>query len=157
VPYDEASITAHIMTYLYAVFPVLELAFRVGIITSVLMSICMYSALQFKFVSMSLENLNNMEESICEIQNEVFSNQHEQVTAQELNYGLSQVNTKFDEPGQITKKENAPQLRNINMCSERIAHPADFAKDKQHFKSDNKLSPEECLADIIRDHQEAIL
>jgi hypothetical protein len=152
VPYDETSITAHIMAYLYATFPILELAFRVGIIMSVFMSICMYSALQFQFVSMSLEALNNVEESVCEIQKKSFNNQREQGTAQELNYGISQVNTKFDESGQITEKENAPQLR-----SERITDPVDFAKGKQRFKTDNKLSPEDCLVDIIRDHQEAIL
>lgn len=157
VPYDETSITAHIMTYLYAIFPVLELAFRVGIITSVLMSICMYSALQFQFVSMSLDALNNVDETVCEIQNKAFNNQQEQGTAQELNYRISQVNTKFDESGQITEKENAPQLRNNKMHSERITNPVDFAKDKKHLRPDNKLSPEDCLVDIIRDHQEAIL
>lgn len=157
VPFDETSITAHIMTYLYAIFPVLELAFRIGIVTSVLMSICMYSALQFKFVSMSLEDLNNVEESVCEIQKKAFNNKREHGTAQELNYGISQVNAKFDESGQITEKENAPQLLNNKMRSERIADPVDFAKDKQHFRPDKKLSPEDCLADIIRDHQEAIL
>jgi hypothetical protein len=154
VPFDETSITAHIMTYIYAAFPVLELAFRVGIMTSVLMTLCMYSALQFKFVSMSLEALNNMEESVCEIQNKAFNNQREQGTAHELSYGISEVNTKFDESGQITEKENA--LGNNKIRSERITDPVDFAKDK-YFRPDNKLSPEDCLTDIIRDHQEAIL
>ncbi|XP_033607049.1 uncharacterized protein LOC117282251 [Cryptotermes secundus] len=157
VPFGETSITAHIMTYLYAIFPVLELAFRVGVITSVLMSICMYSALQFQFVSMSLDGLNNVDESACEIQNKAFDSQQEQGTAQDLNYRISQVNTKFDESGQITEKEHASQLHDNKKHSKRITDPVNFAKDKENFRPDNKLSPEDCLVDIIRDHQEAIL
>jgi hypothetical protein len=156
VPYDETSIPAHLVTYLYATFPVLELAFRVGIMTSLLMGICMYSALQFKFVSMSLENLNNMEESVCEIQNKALNNQHEQDTAEELNYRISQVKTEFDESDPITGRENAPQLRNQKVHSEGSTDRVDFVKDKQHCRADNKLTPEDSLADIIRDHQEAI-
>jgi hypothetical protein len=106
---------------------------------------------------MSLEALNNMEESVCEIQSKALNSQREQGTTQEFNYGISQVNTKFDKSGQITEDENAPQLRNSKMSSDRIADSVDFVKDKQHFIPDNILSPEDCLADIIRDHQEAIL
>jgi hypothetical protein len=156
VPFDEASITAHLMTYLYAIFPLLQLAFRVGVMTSTLMGICMYSSLQFKFVSMSLENLDNMEDSVCEIQNKASNNGHEQGTCEALHYGISQVNTVIDESGEMAEKEKDPQLRNKKMRSRRTAHPVDFAKDEQYFRPNNKLSPVDCLVDIIRDHQEAI-
>jgi hypothetical protein len=156
MPYDETSITAHLMAYLYAIFPLLQLAFRVGVMTSTLMAICMYSALQFKFVSMSLDNLNDMEGSVCEIQNKASNNEHERVTCEALHYGISQVNTVIGESDAMAEKGQDTQLRDKKIHSRRTGAPVDFAKDKQYFRPNNKLSPVDCLVDIIRDHQEAI-
>jgi hypothetical protein len=156
VPYDETSITAHLLTYLYAIFPLLQLGFRVGVMTTTLTGICMYSAVQFKCVSMSLENLNDMEDSIFEIQNKAYNSEHGQGTCEALHYGISQINTIIDESDEMAEKEKDSRLRNKKMRRGRSADPVYFAKDKQYFGTENKLSPIDCLVYIIQDHQEAI-
>jgi hypothetical protein len=156
VPYDETSIIAHLMTYLYAIFPLIQLAFRVGVMTSTLMGICMYSALQFQFVSMSLENLNDMEDTACVIQNKAFNIKLEHGRYDALHYGVSKLSNTFEESNQRAEKEKDSQLRKKKTRNGKVCDPVDFAKDTQQFSPGDKLSPVDCLIDIIRDHQEAI-
>jgi hypothetical protein len=53
----------HLAIYIYTAIPVLIMAFKAGSVTSVVIGTLIYTSIQFKFVSKSLENVSNMEHS----------------------------------------------------------------------------------------------
>jgi hypothetical protein len=144
-PFGKSSTTVHLALYMYALLPVLGMGIKLGITLSSVAGLMMYVSVQFKFVNMSLENINNMEDSGCEIQDRI-------VEVPTVDGGSNQL------PG----KEKATNSHNIKLCSERSTRLVDFAKNKDNCRpperlhSGNKSTPEDCLVDIIKDHQEAI-
>jgi len=53
----------HLAIYIYTAIPVLMIALKGGSATSVVIGTLIYTSLQFKFESKSLQNLSNMEYS----------------------------------------------------------------------------------------------
>jgi hypothetical protein len=86
-PFDEKSVTAHLAIYVYTAIPVLMMALNSGSVTSVLIGTLIYTSLQFKFVSKSLEDLSNMDDSdSSQTEQNTFSNVEEQQSCEEFNY-----------------------------------------------------------------------
>jgi hypothetical protein len=144
-PFGKSSTTVHLALYMYAVLTVLGMGIKIGICLSSAICFMMYVSVQFKFVNMSLENINNIEDFGCEIQEKTV-----------------EVPTVDGESNQLPGKEKATDSHNIKLCSERSTRLVDFAKNKDNCRpperlhSGNKSTPEDCLVDIIKDHQEAI-
>jgi hypothetical protein len=144
-PFGKKSTTVHLALHMFAVLPVLGMGIKLGITLSSLAGIILYVSVQFKFVNMSLENINNMEDSGCEIQDRIV-----------------EVPTVDDETDQLPSKGKSTDSNNIKLCSERSTMPVEFSKNKENCRpperlySGNKSAPEDCLVDIIKDHQEAI-
>jgi hypothetical protein len=144
-PFGKSSTTVHLALYMYAVLLALGMGIKLGICLSSVIGIMMYVSVQFKFVNMSLENINNMEYSTSEIQNRI-----------------SEVPRVDDVLNKLPRKEKFTDSHNIKLYSKGSTRPVDFAKNKDNCRppdrlhSGNKSTPEDCLVDIIKDHQEAI-
>jgi hypothetical protein len=86
-PFDENSVTARLTIYIYTVIAVLIMKLNAGSVTSVMIGTLIYTSLQFKFVSKSLEDLSNMEYSDrSQTELNEFSILDEQHTCGEFNY-----------------------------------------------------------------------
>jgi hypothetical protein len=111
-PFDENSITAHLATYIYTVIPVFLMALKSGSVTSTLIGTLIYTSLQFKFVSKSLEELNNMEDSDTQIQQNTCSSLNEQHTCEKSNYRNFPVSATDGESFQTPSQAQIPECCN---------------------------------------------
>jgi hypothetical protein len=161
-PFGERSVTAHLAVYIYTTFPVLMAAFRGGCLASVLLGTARYITLQFKFVCMSLEELNTMEDSDKLREQNTSSTPDEQHTCEEFS------NTNIPVPATDGESFHTPSQAQIAECSNKHKN-TDTSITKVHCVKDqedktasdglpsgNKPSPEESVVRIIKDHQEAI-
>jgi uncharacterized membrane protein YciS (DUF1049 family) len=162
VPFYDTSVTVHLVLYIYAIFPLLGIVMKIGIMLTLLVCKIMYVSVQFQFVNMSLENLDNMKDSDCQIQDKAFNTLQEQHTSEELKYKILQVPVRDGESDQTIGKVKSLESHNKKLCSERNTSPVDSVKHKEYCTpsdrsdSDSKSSPEDCLVEIIKEHQEAI-
>ena len=161
-PFDEKSTTVHLATYIYTIFPVLAMGLKGGAMLSIIDATMTYVSLQFQFVKMSLEDLSNVEDSDNQIEQITYSTLEEQHMCEELNYRSFKVPARDGGSFQSPSQAKVPEYWNIHLYRDKSINTADCVKDKEHKKgsdrlhSDNKLLPEDCLLNIIKDHQEAI-
>jgi hypothetical protein len=148
--------------YIYTAIPVLMMALKAGLVTSVLIGTLIYISLQFKFVSKSLEELSNVEDSERQIVQNTFSTIDKRHTCDEFNYRNCQVSATDDESFQTPSQAQIPECCNIQKYRDTSITIAHCVKDQEHKKcsdrlpSDNKSSPEDCVKTIIKNHQEAL-
>jgi hypothetical protein len=154
---------AHLAVYIYTVIPVLMVALKAGSVTSVVIGTLIYTSLQFKFVSKSLEDLSNMDDSdSSQTEQNTFSNVEEQHTCEEFNYRNCQVYATDRELFQTPSQAQTSECYNIHKDRDTSITTAHCVKDQEHKEgsdrllSDNKSSPEDCVKTIIKNHQEAI-
>jgi hypothetical protein len=169
-PFGETSVTAHIAVYLYTAIPVLLLAFRTGSVASVLLGTMIYISLQFKFVNKSMEYLSNMENSDSLIEKKTVNSQGKHHICEESNYTNTLLPATIGEINKERKNESlqSPSQAQVAECSNKPKHTnttintAHCVNDQEPktgadiLTSDNKLSPEDSLIAIIKNHQEAI-
>jgi len=162
-PFDEKSVMAHLATYLYTAIPVLIMALKAGAVTSALIGSLIYTSLQFKFVSKSLEDLSNIVDSdSSQIEQNTFITLDEHHTCEEFSYRNLQVSTTDSESFQIPSQAQIPeccsvqQYRNTSITTAPCVKHQEHKKDSDRLPSDNKSSPEDCVKTIIKNHQEAI-
>jgi len=162
-PFGENSVMVHLAIYIYTAIPVLMIALKAGSVTSVLIGTLIYTSLQFKFVSKSLEDLSNMEDSNrSQIEQNTFGNVEEQHTCEEFNYRDCQVYATDSESFQTPSQAQIPDCCNIHKYRDTSITTAHCVKDQKHKEgsdrllSDNKSSPEDCIKTIIKNHQETI-
>jgi hypothetical protein len=162
-PFDEKSVMVHIAVYIYTGISALMMALRASSVASAVFGMLIYAALQFKFVCKSLENLNNMEDSISsQIDRNTYSTLDEQHTCEEFNYRAYQVYETESESFQTPSQAQIPECCNIHKFRDTGITTAHCVKDQEHKKvscrlpSDNKSSPEDCIKTIIKNHLEAI-
>ena len=162
-PFDEKSVTAHLAVYIYTAIPVLMIALKAASSTSAVIGTLIYTSLQFKFVSKSLEDLSNMERfDSSQTEQSTFSTVEEQHTSEEFNYRACQVYATDRESFQIPSEAQIPECCNMHQCRDTSITTAHCVKDQEHREgsdrllSENKLSPEDCIKTIIKNHQEAI-
>jgi hypothetical protein len=81
---DENSVMAHLAIYIHKAIPVFMMTLKAGSITSTLIGtlICTYFQLTSKFVSKSLEELSNMEDSDSQTEQNTFSSLDEHHTCE---------------------------------------------------------------------------
>jgi hypothetical protein len=121
-----------------------------------------YISLQFKFVSKSLEEISNMEDSDNQTAQNTCSALDEQHPCKELNDRNLQVSATHGESFQTPSQEQIPECRNIQQYRDTSITTAHCVMDREHkkdsdsFPSGNKSSPEDCVKTIIKNHQEAI-
>jgi hypothetical protein len=162
-PFDEKSVTAHLAIYIYTAIPVLMMALKGGSVASVLIGTFLYTSLQFKFVSNSLENLSNMEDfDSSQIEQNTFNTLDKQHRCEEFNYRNCQVYATDSESFQTPSEAKIPKCCNIQKYRDTSITTAHCVKDQEHKEgsdrllSDKKSSPEDCIKTIIKNHQEAI-
>ena len=161
-PFDEKSTTVHLATYIYTIFPVLPMGLKGGALLSIADATMTYVSLQFQFVKMSLVDLSNVEDSDNQIEQITYSTLEEQHMCEELNYRNFKVPARDGGSFQSPSQAKVPECWNIHLYRDKSINAADCVKDKGHKKvsdrlhSDNKLLPEDCLLNIIKNHQEAI-
>jgi hypothetical protein len=91
-PFVERSVMVHLAIYIYTTISVLMMALKAGSLASVVYGTLIYTSLQFKLVSKSLEDLSNMEDSdSSQIEQNTFSTVEEQHRCEEFNYRDCQV------------------------------------------------------------------
>jgi hypothetical protein len=162
-PFDEKSVTAHLAIYIYTAIPVLVIALKTGSSTSVVIGTLIYTSLQFKFVSKSLEDLSNMEHfDSSQIEQNTFSTVEEQHTCKEFNYRDCEVYARNRESFQTPSQAQIPECCKTDKYRETSINTAHCVKDQKRKEgsdrllSNNKSSPEDCIKTIIKNHQEAI-
>jgi len=162
-PFDEKSAMVHLATYIHTIIPVLMMAPKAGSFTSVVFGTLIYSSLQFKFVSKSLENLSNMEDSdSSQTEQNTNTTLDEQHMCEEFNYRDCQFHATDSESFQTPSQAQIPECCNIHKYRDTSITTAHCVMDQEHKKgscrlpSDNKSSPEDCIKTIIKKHQEAI-
>jgi hypothetical protein len=162
-PFDETSIMAHLAIYIYTAIPVLMMGLKGGSVASVLIGTLKYTSLQFKFVSKSLEDFSNMEDSdSSQIEQNTFSTLDDQPMCEEFIYRSCQISATDSESFQTPSQAQIPECSNVQQCRDTSITTAHCVKDQEHKKdsdrlnSGNKSSPENCLKTIIKNHQEAL-
>jgi hypothetical protein len=162
-PFDEKSVMAHLAIYIYTVIPVLMMALKGGSATSAVIGTLIYISLKFKFVSKSLEDLSNMEDSdSSQIEQKTFSTLHEQHTCEELNYRDCQVYATDRESFLTPSQAQIFEFCNIHKYRYTHITTAHCAMDQEHKEGSDRLLPgnnsfpENCIKTIITNHQEAI-
>jgi hypothetical protein len=162
-PFDKTSITAHLATYIYTVTPVFMMALRSGSVTCCIFGVLIYTSLQFKFVSQSLEKLNSVENSDSQIEQNTITSQDKQKMSEESNYRIFQVSATDDEVGHTPSQAQVPECSNIPKNTDTSISTAHCVKDQElktdsgRLLSDTKSSPESCVITIIKNHQQVIL
>ena len=133
------------------------MALKGGSATSVVIGTLIYTSLQFKFVSKSLEDLSNMEYSdSSQTEQNTFSTLDRQHTCEEFNYRDCQVYATNNESFQIPSQAQIPECCNIHKYRDTSITTAHCVMDQEHKKSscrlpsDNKASPEDCIKTIIK-------
>ena len=138
------------------------LALKAGSGGSVLTGTMRYISVQFKFVSNSLEELSNMEDSDNETGQNTFSTLDEHHPCEEINDRNLQVSATDGESLQTPNQEQIPeccnvqQYRDTNITTAHCVMDQEEKKDSDRMPSGNKPSPEDCVKTIIKNHQEAI-
>jgi len=138
------------------------LALRAGSVTSVLTGLLRYISLQFKFVSESLEELNNMEDSDNQTEQNTLTTLDKQHTGEEFIDRNLQVSAtdgeSFQTPsqGQIPECCNVQEHRDMSITTGHCVKDQEHKKDSDRLPSGKKSSPEDCVKTIIKNHQEAI-
>jgi hypothetical protein len=161
-PFDEKSVTAHLDIYIYTVIPVLMMAIRCGSVSSVLFGTLIYTSLQFKFVSKSLEELRNMEDYEIQIEQNTFRTLDDQHMCEEFICRNCQVSATDSEPLQTPSQEQIPECCNVQQHRHTSITTAHCMKDQEHKKDSDRLPPdnrsslEDCVKTIIKNHQEAV-
>jgi hypothetical protein len=161
-PFDEKSITAHLVMYIYTPIPVLMIALKAGSTFVILVGTSIYTSLQFKFVNNSLEHLSNMEDPVSQIEQNTSSSLDKQHTFEERNDRNLKVSAadgeEFQTQGLAQSPENSIKHENTNTSITVAPCVKDQERnvDSDRPPSDNKLSSEDCLIIIIKNHQEAI-
>jgi len=162
-PFDEKSVTAHLAIYIYTAIPVLMIALKTGSSTSAVIGTLIYTSLQFKFVSKSLEDLSSMEHfDSSQIEQNTFSTVQEQHTCEEFNYRDYQFYATDRESIQTPSEAQIPECCNMHKYRDTSITTAHCVKDQEHKEgsnrllSDNMSSPEDCIKTIIKNHQKAI-
>jgi endonuclease III-like uncharacterized protein len=161
-PFGEKSVMVHLAIYIYTAIPVLIMALKCGSATSVVIGTLMYTSLQFKFVSKSLEDLNSMEDSdSSQIEQNTFSTVEVQHTCEEFNYRDCHVYATDRESFQTPSQAQIHECCNIHEYRSTRINTAHCVKDQEHKKGFDRLlfdksSPEDCIKAIIKNHQEAI-
>jgi hypothetical protein len=161
--FDEKSVMVHLAVYIYTAIPVLMMALKCGSATSVVIGTLIYTSLQFKFVSKSLEDLSNMEHfDSSQIEENTVSTVEEQHMCAEFYYRDCQVYATDRESFQTPNQAQIPEHCNIHKYRYTHITTAHCAMDQEHKEgsdrllSDNKPSPEDYINTIIRNHQEEI-
>ena len=133
------------------------MALKGGSATSVVIGTLIYTSLQFKFLSKSLEDLSHMEYSdSSQIEQNTFSTLNRQHTCEEFNYRDCEVYTTDSESFQIPSQAQIPECCNIHKYRDTSITTAHFLMDQEHkicacrLPSDNKSSPEDCIKTIIK-------
>jgi hypothetical protein len=162
-PFDEKSVMAHLAIYIYTTIPALMMALKGGSVASVLIGTLIYTSLKFKFVSKSLEDLSNMEDSdSSQIEQTTFSTVEEQHTFEEFIYRNCQVYATDRESFQTPSQAQIAECCKTHKDRDTTITTAHCAMDQVHKEgsdrllSDNKSSSEDCIETIIKNHQEAI-
>jgi hypothetical protein len=162
-PFGEKSVTAHLAIYIYTAIPLLMMALNGGSVTSVVIGTLIYTSLQFKFVSKSLEDLSNMEDSdSSQIEQNTFSTVEEQHTCEEFSYRDCQVYAKKSESFQTPSEAQIPDCCDMHNYRDTSITTAHCAMDQEHMEGSdrllpgNKSSPEDCIKTSIKNHHEAI-
>ena len=161
-PFDEKSVMAHLVVHIYTAIPVFMIALRAGSVASVLTGTMIYISVQFKFVSNSLEELSNMEDSDNQTGQKISSTQNEEHPCEEFKGRNLQVSATDGESFQTPSQEQIPECCNVQQYRDTNITTAHCVKDQEHKKYsdtlsfDNISSPEDCVKTIIKNHQEAI-
>jgi len=156
-PFDEKSVMVHLAIYTYTAIPVLMMALKAGSVACVLIGTLTYTSLQFKFVSKSLEELNNTEDSERQIEQYTLSTLDDQNACEEFIYRNCQVSAADSESFQTLSQAQTPECCNIHKYTDTSITTVHRVKDCEHKEgSDNKSSPEDCVKTIIKNHQEAL-
>jgi len=161
-PFDEKSIMAHLVIYIYTAIPVFMMALKAGSVASVVTGTMRYISLQFTFVSKSLEELNNIEDSDNQTGQNTFSTVGEEQPGEEFSDSNLQDSAKDGESFQTPSPEQIPESCNVQQHKDTSITTVQCVKDQEHKKdsdrlpSGNKSSPEDCVKEIIKNHQEAI-
>ena len=161
-PFDENSIMAHQVIYIYTAIPVFMMAIKAGSVTSLVTGIVRYISVQFIFVSKSLEELNNMEDSDNQKGQNTFSAPGKQHPGEEFSNRNLQVSATDGESFQPPSQEQVPECCNIQQYRDTSITTLHCVKDQEHKENSDRLpsgkksSPEDCVKTIIKNHQEAI-
>ena len=108
-PFDENSVMVHLAIYIFTVIPVLMMALKAVFVTSVVLGTLIYTSVQFKFVSKSLENLSKIEDSdSSQIEQNTFSTLDRQHTCEEFSYKDCHVYATDSESFQIPSQAQIP-------------------------------------------------
>jgi hypothetical protein len=162
-PFDEKSITGHLAIYIYTAIPVLIMALIAGSVTSIVIGTLIYTSLQFKFVSKSLEDLSNIEDSdTTQIEQNTFTTPDGQHMCEEFNCKNCHDSATDSESIQTPSQTQVPECCDIHKFRDTSITTGHCVKDREQKKScdrlpsDNKSSPEDCVKTIIKNHQESI-
>jgi hypothetical protein len=116
------------------------MALKAGSVASVGFGTVTYISLQFKFVSKSLEDLSNMEDSdINQMEQITFSTLDEQCTCEEFNDRNCQVHATDSESFQTPSQAKIPQICNIHECRDTSITSAHCVKDQEHKKACDRV------------------
>jgi hypothetical protein len=161
-PFDEKSLMAHLVIYVYTAIPVLMMALKGGSVASVLIGTLTYTSLQFTFARNSMEELSNTKDSDTQIEQNTFTTLDDQHTCEELNDRNCQVHATDSESFQTPSQAKIHESCNIHKCRDTSITTALCVKDQEHKKasdrlpSGNKSLQEDCVKTVIKNHQEAI-
>jgi len=161
-PFDEKSIMAHVVIYIYTAIPVFMMALKAGSVASVLTGTMRYISVQFTFVSKSLEELNNIEDSDKQTGQNTFSTSGEQHPGEELSDRNLQDSAKDGESFHTPSQEQIPERCNIQQYKVTSITTVQCVKNQEHRKDSDRLpsgkksSPEDCVKTIIKNHVEAM-
>jgi len=161
-PFDEKSIMAHLVIYIYTAIPVFMMALKAGSVVYVLIGTMRYISVQFTFVSKSLEELNNIEDSDNQKGQNTFSTSGEQHPGEELSDRNLQDSAKNGESFHTPSQEQIPECCNVQQYKVTSITTVHCVKDQEHKKDSDRLpsgkksSPEDCVKTIIKNYQEAI-
>jgi len=161
-PFDEKSIILHLVIYIYTAIPAFMMALKAGSVTSFLTGVLRYISLQFKFVSKSLEDLNNIEDSDNQTGQNTFSTVGEEHPGEELSDRSLQDSAKHGESFHTPSQEQIMECCNVQQYKDTSITTVHCVKDQEHRKDSDRLpsvkksSPEDCVKTIIKNHQEAI-
>ena len=161
-PFDEKTIILHLVIYIYTTIPRFMTSLRAGSFASALTGTLRYISVQFKFVSKSMEDLDNMEDSDNQTGQNTFSNLGEQHPDEEFIDRNTQVSATDSESFQPPSQEQIPECCNVQQYTDTSITTVHCVKDQEHKKDSDRLpsghksSPEDCVKTIIKNHQEAI-
>jgi len=162
-PFDEKSVMVYLAIYIYTAFPVLMMAFKAGSAVSVMIGTLMYTSLKFKFVSKSLEELNNMDDSdSTQVEQNTFATPDKQHMCEDFNRKDCQVSAADSESFQTPSQAQIPECCNMHQYSDTSINTGHCVKDQEHKEGSDRLpsgyksSPEDCVKTIIKNHQDAI-